>query len=718
VCIALGIHVAAAQMAAPLPAAGNVTLPLDEYNRLLDLAAKPAKKSDVPPVPFVIQRADVKLAVEGGTASGTVQLEGEVFATGVVKVPLIAGMTVFDARRQGGAPPLMWDGASQAAVLNGPADFNVTFDVGMPVSVEPGRASVTVPAPAAGAVRLTLVIPGDNTSVTVRGGLMLSRVPSGGKTTITATLTGGQPATVWWATREAVVPAAPKEARYMADVKSLVTVGEADIAMAALAEVSVVQGEPGQFAVAIPPGWEVTGATGATLESSEMESGALLLKVSGAARDHAFLIAMERPVSGAAADIAPVSFTGAQRETGEIVVEGEGTMELTAKEAGGAKRMDVKEASAYLRSMAHQSMQAAFRYHVTPGESPRLALEWTRFPETNLLAAVAQSATVTTLVTSQGRSLTEVKLLVRNRQQPFMKVALPAGASIVSAEVGGEAVKPVQGADGSRVPLLRAGFRPVDAYTVSFVIMHAGTPFAQKGGGELALPKMDVPVGLVEWEVFLPERYRVKDFGGDAVPAALLPRAGEFNRLQEFAHLEPSVPVDRPISLQPGMIGGYIVDPSGGMVSRAQVTVTNEATGATARARTDATGRWVVVGIPPGRLRIEAESPGFKKFVQVVEHRPGDATNVKIDLQVAASTMTVEVAAADSSMQNESRQIEKQIAQQQTRPSANVANLQKRVAGVLPIPIDVPKAGNSYRFVRPLVVDEETKVTFTYRAGR
>jgi hypothetical protein len=130
------------------------------------LAAKPAKKSDAPPVPFAIQRADMKLVVAGGTASGTVQLEGEVFATGAVKVPLIAGMTVFDARRQGGAPPLMWDGASHAAVLNGPADFNVTFDVGMPVSVEPGRASVTVPAPAAGAVRLTLAIPGDNTSVT------------------------------------------------------------------------------------------------------------------------------------------------------------------------------------------------------------------------------------------------------------------------------------------------------------------------------------------------------------------------------------------------------------------------------------------------------------------------------------------------------------------------------------------------------------------------
>ena len=100
-----------------------------------------------------------------------------------------------------------------------------------------------------------------------------------------------------------------------------------------------------------------------------------------------------------------------------------------------------------------------------------------------------------------------------------------------------------------------------------------------------------------------------------------------------------------------------------------------------------------------------------------VEHKLGDATYVNLTLEVGAATMSVEVSAGNSNS-NESRQIEKQIAQQQTQPSVNVANLQKRVAGVLPIPIDVPKAGNSYRFVRPLVVDEETKVTFAYRAGR
>ena len=48
--------------------------------------------------------------------------------------------------------------------------------------------------------------------------------------------------------------------------------------------------------------------------------------------------------------------------------------------------------------------------------------------------------------------------------------------------------------------------------------------------------------------------------------------------------------------------------------------------------------------------------------------------------------------------------------------SANVTSLQQRVSGVLPVRVDVHRAGNSYHFVRPLVLDEETKVTFTYKS--
>ena len=117
-----------------------------------------------------------------------------------------------------------------------------------------------------------------------------------------------------------------------------------------------------------------------------------------------------------------------------------------------------------------------------------------------------------------------MRLVLKNQAQPFLKVALPAGASILSADVGGERVKPVQGPDGSRVPLLRPGFRPTDSYTVSFVFMHSGAPFAKKGGAELSLPNMDIPISLLSWEVFLPEQYKVKDFGGDVIAANLVPQ--------------------------------------------------------------------------------------------------------------------------------------------------------------------------------------------------
>ena len=43
-------------------------------------------------------------------------------------------------------------------------------------------------------------------------------------------------------------------------------------------------------------------------------------------------------------------------------------------------------------------------------------------------------------------------------------------------------------------------------------------------------------------------------------------------------------------------------------------------------------------------------------------------------------------------------------------------NLQRRVAGILPVRVEVPRSGKSYRFVRPLVLEEETRITFQYKS--
>ena len=83
-------------------------------------------------------------------------------------------------------------------------------------------------------------------------------------------------------------------------------------------------------------------------------------------------------------------------------------------------------------------------------------------------------------------------------------------------------------------------------------------------------------------------------------------------------------------------------------------------------------------------------------------------------------TETVQVTSSGADSERESRRIEDQVRKSQqaqlTAPSPNVFNLQRRVAGILPVRVDVPRSGKSYRFVRPLVLEEETRITFQYKS--
>ena len=725
VCCACAALVCAAQEKStlPLPDPGNVTLTLDEYNKLVELAAKPPKRPDVAPLPYSIKHADLKLRVEKDSVSGTVELDGEVFRKGVSKVPLTSGMTIFDAHQNGKGIPLIQENGTHVALLPGPGEFSVALDAGLPLRIEVGRASFSLPAPVAGSVQLTLVIPGDHTIANISSGLITSRKSENGHTAIEATLVPGQPANIWWATRETAAPVVPKEVRFLSDCKTLVSVSEAEMRVAVLANVTVVQGDPSEFHVQLPAGFEVTGVTGPTLDSSEIRADVLTLKVTAPAqRSHEFLISMERPINDAKATAPFLSFVKAQRETGEVLVEGAGTMEIHTTEGGGLKRMDVKEANPYLRSLAHFPPQAAFRYHKQPNETPTLALDWVRFPDSSVLAAVAENATVTTLVTSEGKSLTEVKLTLKNQAQPFLKVALPAGASILSAEVAGERVKPVQGPDGSRVPLLRPGFRPTDSYTVSFVFMHSGAPFAKKGGAELTLPNMDIPISLLNWEVFLPEQYKVKDFGGDVIAADRVPPAF----YEGVAMVQPARPSPEVrVAVFPGQMGGVVTDPSGTVVSNARVTVSSPDGTWSRTAISDAQGRWLIAGMPSGSFKVQTDMRGFQSNVLNLNYDANQPANYNTVLNVGSASETVEVTAEAPGVNASTatvggRKIHGSRAATELQPlntaSANVVDLQKRVAGILPVAIDVPRAGTSFSFVRPLVLDEETKVTFSYKS--
>ncbi|HEY6331037.1 MAG TPA: carboxypeptidase-like regulatory domain-containing protein [Blastocatellia bacterium] len=531
----------------------------------------------------------------------------------------------------------------------------------------------------------------------------------------------GTAAKVWWTTRDVTAPAAAHETHFLSDIKTLVSVGDSQLRVAALCDITVIQGEPEEFKIPLPAGFEVTEVSGTTLDSSETLPGFLILKVQEPARrNHQFLVAIEQKTQGPKVDTPFLSFDGSQRETGEVLVEGAGTMELSATEGGGLRRIDISEVGAITRSMARFPLQAGFRYHRQPGLSPALHLEWTQFPDSPVLSAIAERATVTTLMNTQGRSLTEVELTVRNHAQSFLKVELPKGATILSAEVEGERVKPFEAPDGSRVPLLRTGHAPSGTYTVSFVYMNSGAALGKSGTYDMSLPKLDVPVGILNWEVSLPERLVVTQFGGDAIPSSTLGSAGAWDGKTDEnfeAAAISSLPEIDSKTLSAGEMVGIVTDQSQAIIPGASVKIVNAETGATVTATTNSDGEWIARGLPSGLLRVTVDSGGFKSQEEDVSFQAQRPVRLATTLAPGSASETVTVNGARAASNRDFARIEEQSRKntQSDQPSQNVFNLQKRVNGILPVRVDVPKGGKSYWFVRPLVLNEETTVSFHYK---
>ena len=710
----------------PLPAPGSpstVTLSLAEYNRLIELSTRKAKTPDEVPLPYVLSHAVFKLRVDNQTLVGTVDIDGSLLQKGAVKTPLTTALTILEAKQANNPLPLLQEGPSHAAILNGPGPFAVSLGVAAPLAIEAGRASFTLPVPLASSSTLSLELPGNHANVKIEPGLVTSRETANGNTVIEAALEPGKPARIWWTTREIAAPVAQREIRFLSDIKQVVSVGDSQLRLTALCDINVIQGDAAEFKMALPAGFELTTASGNSLESSDVSGNTLTLRVHDPARrNHQFLIAIERSNRETKVDAPVLAFEGAQRETGELLVEGIGAMELEAKEAGGMRRMDVREAGAITRSLSHFPLQAAFRYNRHGNDDPRLQLEWRQFQDADVLSAVAERATVTTLTTIEGRSLTEISLRVRNHAKAFMKVDLPAGAQLLSAEVEGQRVKPVEGADGSRVPLLRPGLDSSRAYTVSFVYISSGARFGKMGAYDMGLAKLDIPVNVLTWEISLPDRLLVKQFGGNALSADLIPAAVANTMLTDAVDTNDynsNKWVQNDLdTLQPGQIGGTVVDPQGAVIPGADVTVTNTQTGSSLTTKSDGNGQWMLANLQPGATSVMISAPGFKKARTDLQLQASQPARMGTTLEVGAASEAVTVV-ADGNPIN-SRHIEELAIQtrqaQLNMASQNVTNLQRRVAGILPVAIEVPKSGKSYRFVRPLVLEEETRVTFTYRS--
>ena len=90
-------------------------------------------------------------------------------------------------------------------------------------------------------------------------------------------------------------------------------------------------------------------------------------------------------------------------------------------------------------------------------------------------------------------------------------------------------------------------------------------------------------------------------------------------------------------------LSGIVRDPSDAVIPKAQVTVTNIATGVVATATTTDNGTYLVVNLAPGEYLVQAEAAGFQRFEQTIQLAVGSRARLDLSLPVGSIGETVKV---------------------------------------------------------------------------
>jgi hypothetical protein len=94
-------------------------------------------------------------------------------------------------------------------------------------------------------------------------------------------------------------------------------------------------------------------------------------------------------------------------------------------------------------------------------------------------------------------------------------------------------------------------------------------------------------------------------------------------------------------------ISGTITDSSGAVIPNAQITVSNDATGVTAKATTSSAGTFTLVGLNPGKYSVTVEAAAFKTVATNLTVEVAKMSTVSFQMSPGATTETVQVKEGD-----------------------------------------------------------------------
>jgi len=517
---------------------GWVVIPVAEYRTLHAKAYPMEPEAETPPVQATLTRIDYDVSISGDLAMGRVNLTVDVLRDGWVSIPIPSGLLVREARLDNKLVSLIPSATGKgdghlSALLSRPGRSVLALDIALPVTSAAGTESIVLPSANSGVTRAAVEIPRQGVDVQVSGGLLSEKSEGGADSKWIAYGQGDETLTFTWR-RKTEDHRTTLPLRMRGSLTELVSLGEDSTTLYAEVSLDVGQGAAREVRLHLPEAVTINQVMGAMVSDWQVQGGELAVTfLEPIEQGTKFVINSEtRLAREGQIDIPLLRLLNTERDSGGIAVEVLGAGEIKDLKSHGLEEADATDLGDTVANRQSPSL-AAFRFRSGEAASARaLTISVARYAQQAVLMANIEEARYQVLMSKEGKTLVQARYAVRNNQRNFVKITLPPGAMVWSAELSGKPVRPGQASDGSLLlPLEKArGGEDAPAFVVEVLYVLRGAAWEEKGKASLALPALDLPISRTGLLLYYPPLFRVSaEPGSFRTEAYANPTSAAFN---------------------------------------------------------------------------------------------------------------------------------------------------------------------------------------------
>jgi len=310
-------------------------------------------------------------------------------------------------------------------------------------------------------------------------------------------------------------------AKVYSESLNLLSIDEGALDLFTVIRYTILYAGTKEFQIVVPEGLDVVSADGegAFRFALEPHERGTLLKGETAfpiRNNYEISLRLHREMQkkGESFDVPLPRCLGVERETGWLGVEVPGKLKLEEAAREQVAAVDVRQIPPEMVHSAVSPILKAYRYHTTDA---RIRLTGTRLPEKEPEAGSVDRMRVFTVVSPEGKVLSDVRITLRNRLMHSLALTLPEGTEVRSTHLDGQPVKPSRDEQGRLLlPLKRSTGRDrLRPFTLQLVLESDSDALGLIGQRRLVLPSVELPVSSLAWSVYLPARNLYTRLEGD-----------------------------------------------------------------------------------------------------------------------------------------------------------------------------------------------------------